>query len=118
MLILRSWEHERLDVPAAVEVLEIVEGTGDRRRWSYARARLTPYDAASGEAEQATLRRRAGKRWRTPRPGRTMEVLVWTDLVDAGAGPFEEPASGAAICYLVEDSMENQVRAWTERTRW
>jgi hypothetical protein len=118
MLILRSWEHERLDVPASVDVRAIVAGLGERRRWEYARATLTPYQPAAGTTEDVTIRRRSGRRWKTPRPGQTVEVLVWTDLGDGGSGPFAEPASGAAVCYLVEDTMENQVTAWRERTRW
>lgn len=118
MLVLRSWEHERLDVPASVDVREIVTGLGERHRWEYARARLTPYESASGAAEDVTIRRRSGKRWKAPRRGQTVEVLVWTDVADGGSGPFAEPASGAAVCYLVEDAMENQVKAWRERTRW
>jgi hypothetical protein len=43
-------------------------------------------------------------------------VLVW-DTPALGSGPFDEPPSGASICYLVEDTMANQVESWRRRSR-
>jgi hypothetical protein len=117
VLILGSWEHERFATPAGLCVREIVDGLGDRRSRQYARATLTPYESASGDEEHVIIRRRSGKRWKLPRPGRTLEVLVW-DTPAGGSGPFDEPWSGASICYLVVDTMANQVELWRKRSRW
>ena len=47
-----------------------------------------------------------------------MEILLWEveDPDRAFAGErFRRPEHGASICHLVEDTLENQVSAWTER---
>ena len=42
-----------------------------------------------------------------------------TDAMGGGADDhFEEPTVGAAVCYLVEDTMDEQLRAWRERSTW
>ncbi len=48
---------------------------------------------------------------------RTVDWRV-LDLAAGESAWFAEPASGAAVCYLVEHAMMNQVKAWRERARW
>lgn len=71
--------------------------------------------AAGGDARTAWERAQVGPgSVNAAHPGYLLWEVEDSDHVFAG-GRFHQPERGASICYLVEDTLENQVRAWTER---
>ena len=106
--------REGYDVPSRL-VVRSVERSG---RWDHARCTSTPgvppRGATVAEPEELVLRRRSGRRWREPRPGEELEVLVWAD---PGGPAFHEPDRGARLFALVRGSLDDHVDRWRSSGR-
>lgn len=116
MIILRSLESYQYYEPRPVRVVRVSRGAGRLMR-QYAWAEVEGVRPGTRDTVAMTLR--GSWRWKLPRPGHPLEVLVWPlsdpeSYFGEGSDGFEQPATGAVVCYLYNDTLEHQQAAWEQ----
>lgn len=114
MLIVQSYDSYAFFQPRPVRVRKVLPSAGWRRRqWAVVDV---PMEENSSPVPFA-MARRAGHKWRTPRAGRSFEMLAYDVGEDAirrmvETGEFVQPTTGAVVCYLFNDDLEARTADW------